>query len=734
MADEGVSKNSGGRRIGVIDIDTQSIHYPQDFLKATSAGPDLGPLGNAIKRTGEGVLAISILASCAPAADIIPTPTKEAGQPHMGAIFETYNFTEFYKTDPSVTDLMAQLEEENGTFDQSWSLNSIQSEKSVNTVQFFGFEEAHVVGFWTMGANKEPLLLKENIQPIKGRYVYDNASGALTYELMVNGTDTAVSQTFLKMSVESNSLISLDSLVMSANSGDADAQAKLTDMLSSNKGNFTIELTNLASGRTDIGTLSPNQMTEVPPTALPSQPSLLDRIMAMGVTPVSALGVEPAVQAATTPMLTFEQQVATAEFVTPTMYTEVVGQYAKAYGLEIGNVQLHTETSIINGKPVAFQVDQNGVPLFILNSHDGESKWEYFNLPTAGNLVHIRWGSTTNEGEAFTDNTYINLLQNEFQIISPIDPTILDINTVLKDPYYGSFVENLAKTHDFRLYNLFWHADHRQAGSSEPNLTDPIWEGAPRIGQQASPEYQAKIRNYMAEKAKLVIHDNPSMTELGFANEAFSADDSGWFGWEDSPYYRAFGDRWLIEAYVSTYNTVLQSGKVPGKDIKLFYSDYNFELPGNKSNHVYDEMQRLRVEVAKQLNLNPSDLPLVIDMQMHINFEPNVPPGEFNGNKLTEEKLLQNLAKFANVGEVFIGEMTIKGGTPEQKQEALLTVIRAAVKSKNVDSIVFWDLLRNGGYWEGGKLLFNVDDNSYSRTKSYFELLKTIKTLAESGD
>ncbi len=371
------------QRIGLINIDGP-IAMPKDILTASSAGIDLGPIGSALKATGQGVLAISILASCAPSTEVIPAiATKETAQPHTGAIFESHDFTDFYRTDPSVKDLMTQLEAKHGAFDESWALTSIQAEKSVNTVQFFGFKDTHVVGFWTTGANQEPVLQKENIQTIKGRYVYDNTSGTLTYELMVSGTDKTVSQTFLKMSVDSKSLTSLDSLVMSANSGDVDAQQQLTDMLGSNKGNFTISLTNLASGRTDIGTLSPNQMTEVPPTASPAQPSLFDRIMAMGVTPVSALGAEPTVQVAPTPMLTFEQQIAAAEFVTSTLRDEVMGSYANSFGLEASTIKLHTETFSVNGKNYAFQLTEEGRPLFQLSE---EGKWIKVNMKDIVNI------------------------------------------------------------------------------------------------------------------------------------------------------------------------------------------------------------------------------------------------------------------------------------------------------------------------------------------------------------
>lgn len=440
MADERTRPGSSQRRIGVIDIDTQPIHYPQDFLKATNAGPDLGPLRSALKATGEGVLAISILASCAPATDVVPTSTKESGQPHTGAIFETQNYTDFYKTDESVKGLMTQLEADNGVFEESWSLASVQSEKSVNTVQFFGFENAHVVAFWATGADEKPVLQKENIKPITGRYVYDSPSGTLTYELMVSGNAQTVSQTFLKMSIASNSLTSLDSLVMSANSGDMDAQKQLTDMLSTNTGNFTIALSNLATGRTDIGTLSPDQMTVIPPTAAPTQPSLLDRIMGMGVTPALAMSGEPILPAAPTPTLTLEQQIEAAKTEMSASlfdYSAVLSRNATTEQQTLFNSPetilgrlVEQSGTGLNGQPYDALVDlETNTILFLKtqNTKTGEWSWEAATMGKLGDLNGVTFDYS--KRGFYPEN--IQLIQSEK--ITVTFTTELDTNTVFSN-------------------------------------------------------------------------------------------------------------------------------------------------------------------------------------------------------------------------------------------------------------------------------------------------------------
>lgn len=695
MVDERGSKSSRNRRIGVIDIDIQPIHYPQDFLKATSAGPDLGPLGNVMSKAGQGVLAISVLASCAPAVEIVPTPTKESGQPHTGAIFETHDFTEFYKTDPSVKDLMAQLEEKNGAFDQSWSLNSIQSEKSVNTVQFFGFEEAHVVGFWTIGTNQEPLLLKENIQPIKGRYVHDNTSGTLTYELMVNGTDTTVSQTFLKMSVDSNSLTSLDSLVMSANSGDADAQAKLTDMLSSNKGNFTIELTNLASGRTDIGTLSPNQMTEVPPTALPSQPSLLDRIMAMGVTPVSALGIEPTVQATPTPVLSLEQQASLAEYITTRLYDEVIGQYTNAYGLETTNVQLHTEIKTgEDGIPHAFQLDSNGVPLFILK----DGKWANITMKDLAKLNGMDIGISLDGRED------IQLTDSEFSVVTP-SPWILTDKALPEGADYYQQIAQSADAHGLDIYgpHLFSHA---------------LFKGEfPHLDYLKTTDAQT-VENWMRERASDIFKLGPGVDFINVDNEAIY-EDAGQIGWEDSPQYRAFGKDLLKKEWHIAYEAALQAGLDPN-NITFMFNNYNNEWPNLKSKFYHDFAIELQNELkAEGINL---EHPVGIGMQFHIIKGPqdSITWWGPDTSKITYDGLLEHFKNIGEAAPISITELTARGAndsmlTQQEQAELFNTVVRAAVDSGKVQNIIFWESFHQ-------PTLFDL--STHERLLTYFEVEK----------
>lgn len=392
-----------------------------------------------------------------------------------------------------------------------------------------------------------------------------------------------------------------------------------------------------------------------------------------------------------------------------------------------------TQIKKINGLEYSFVV-VNGAPLAVLSNQ----KWETTSLKSLGEFNHLRFGSTVHEGSLFVNyaELYQQILNQQFGIIAPIDPTIIDVSEVLKDPYYGKFVNNLAQNHTIRFYNLFNPNDHRNK-DFQPNLSDPLWQGAPVINTPASTEYQEKIRNAMTKKALDILTSNPNVTEIGFANEAFSATDDGYFSWEDCPYYRAFGDRWLIEAYLVAYKAILQLGKVPGRDITLFYSDYNYDIPGNKSTIIHRELSRLKEEVAKELGINTGDVPIIVDMQGHFSFD----PGYLNANtsdprywdqyyagKPTYEAFKQNLTSFTDIGKVWWGELTLLQGNAEQNSQFLKSIVKASIDSGNVESILFWDLLEiDSDHWGKGDLLFTFDGvGNFLPTANYYIVLQTL--------
>ncbi len=262
------------------------------------------------------------------------------------------------------------------------------------------------------------------------------------------------------------------------------------------------------------------------------------------------------------------------------------------------------------------------------------------------------------------------------------------------------------------LYNLFWHQD----------VSDESLEGAPTTPGKPSPEYKAKVVTEMERRIRYFFDKTPNVAELGFANEAYW-EYKGNTGYEDSPYYRVFGTDWVSEAYIMTYKIALEYGRVPGKDLILFYSDYNNEVGGIKTEFVYKNMAALKKRASQELGIeNP---PLVIDLQLHIDF--NNPPkaGELYVGDVSEQKLSETIQKYGELGDVWIGEFTIRGGTREQRTDITTMVLNACINTNNFcESITFWELMSENGYYADGDLLF---DRDFNRTETYDSLVNLLK-------
>ena len=121
----------------------------------------------------------------------------------------------------------------------------------------------------------------------------------------------------------------------------------------------------------------------------------------------------------------------------------------------------------------------------------------------------------------------------------------------------------------------------------------------------------------------------------------------------------------------------------------------------------------------------PAEIPLIVDIQDHVDFSSPPKSGEFYSGDVTYDKLFNNFSQFSSVGPVWIGEMTIRGGDRIQRTQILQTMIQAGLDSKAVDSFLFWELMKPNGYYANGDLLFDVNNN-FAPTLTYYNLLKSL--------
>ena len=440
----------GVRRLGEPGLINLSgvIAMPQTVLEPH--GNDIDINTRVGSRLGVGSLALA-LAACNTTTPADASPTKQPAKTETASIsytFQVDDYTDYYKTttDSGTIDLMKLNEAKYGKFSSSWTLSAMDGGNPVDRVQFFDFQKAHAVGFWTQDSEGKPVM--KDVQSVGGsRYVYDKTKGELSYELMVAGTSTTVSQTFLKMSV--TSITPLDDLVTKANSGDADAKAKLTDMLGTSKGDFTITLTNLATNKSETGTMSSDKMTAVPPpTATPNAPksqSMLARIMSLGVIEASAqelpLEQQPAAQAAASdlaPALTAAGMPVTAE-----------GVLKQGFITE--------DITGTDGKKYQVAMTQDGLPLLVRLS-GGE--WTQFTVDKLVLFSSLQYTGIDLEGETANNAAVDTIVKKNFNTTTLeafswkyMEPTEGNI-----DPSYDSWRQNLIKKWEAAGKTLEGHA------------------------------------------------------------------------------------------------------------------------------------------------------------------------------------------------------------------------------------------------------------------------------------
>jgi len=701
---------------------------PDEPWNPNGSGVDMGPIGKTMGRAGMGALMVTTLSACESPISSSTTPTPEAQRtesPHTGAVFEINDFTDYYKTttDTKIRSMMVELEATHGTFEESWAISSMEGQESQNSVQLFGFQNAHMVGFWTE-VNGKPVM--QNAQNVHGRYTFDNAKNVLTYELMVDGTEASLSQTFLKLSIESNSLTSLDSLVTRANSGDSSAQSQLTELLSKSTGNFTISLTNLATGRTDIGTMSSDMVTEVSPTATPTQPSLLDRIMEMvGVIPVYAL--EP-------PLIEIEgitikdPVVSNPELFDILDTQSPISKFVNAFivkqdGETENAFQTRRQTFInetISGlQPTVFTIDgkqyvilatqdisstqtvnEANIPIIIAEKNDSnEWVWSNTSLKQMCDLNGLKCGSTISGDENYQDPAYNALIQNEFSIVNSggTSPQSVSRDGLRFEHNSSLFAQQNGLS--FRPGHLFDWGDDNPADLNTAT--------------------KAQITEWMNKWVYDIVNGHPFFDSINFANEPVGIyDGSQYWVAESNPWYRAYQEQWPIEAYSMIYNELEARNLKPGEDVHLILNlPYGANEWGYNPQFTIDFMALMKKQI--QAKVGP-DAVMDIGIQFHLRDVPQsqVDWGGPNIADLDEEKLTQFFQDLGEIGPVHITELSTKN-VEDQKtaMEGINLVFSAAIRSGVVKDVVFWEALKTDDFLFDAQLQNNPD---------YYLLLQTL--------
>ena len=187
---------------------------------------------------------------------------------------------------------------------------------------------------------------------------------------------------------------------------------------------------------------------------------------------------------------------------------------------------------------------------------------------------------------------------------------------------------------------------------------------------------------------------------------------------ENNPYYKAYGEKWPIEAYSLIYQKLIDKGLTPGKDVHLMINlPYDPPEWGYTPEFTIQFVTQLKADLKARFG---KDVPLDVGIQFHLRDVPadQVPWGGPHVDQLDSKKLIDFFTRLGEIGDVHITELSVNGiKNPELRILGVDTLVDVAIKSGKVKDIVFWETFKRNEF------LF---DKNFQPNKDYYLLLKTL--------
>ena len=289
---------------------------------------------------------------------------------------------------------------------------------------------------------------------------------------------------------------------------------------------------------------------------------------------------------------------------------------------------------------------------------------------------------------------------------------------------------NLADQYNQILYvhMIFWHQD---------------------VDENLKSASKDEVVKFMENRVRTILKfvnkadGNHKPTYINFFNEALRY----WRGakgldiWENSPYFRAYGDQLITQSYLMVYRIAQENGLVAGKDFRLIYNDYDIFRLGGKANVVFNALSKAKTDIAKELGISESEVQLDVGMQYHLDV--NTPVDNTIGyfKVPTDDEMLECMQKFSEIGRIHVTEFDVMNTQSQSEYTEILNrVTQTAIKSNLCDSINYWYGLRvfetdyDRKTRESGRENFyhpiGLFDRNYNPTDVYDSLLQGLIQLA----
>ncbi|MGB9881950.1 MAG: endo-1,4-beta-xylanase, partial [Methanomassiliicoccales archaeon] len=206
---------------------------------------------------------------------------------------------------------------------------------------------------------------------------------------------------------------------------------------------------------------------------------------------------------------------------------------------------------------------------------------------------------------------------------------------------------------------------------------------------------------------------------------------SGHYGWMESPFYKAYGQKWITEAFVRLYNAASSQGLEYGKDYHIMLiNEYDIEIPSPKASFVMGNVAEIKKEIEARIG-TPIDI--TIGLQFHV----STGAGGYIGPDpvwMMDERnlpvLREHFRKLSQMGRLSITELDFAGEIDLDAQSRILSnLIRAAIQSGVFNDITLFSPLRRNNPFKPN--IFELD--TYQPTANYYAILQALMVYSLYG-
>jgi hypothetical protein len=341
-------------------------------------------------------------------------------------------------------------------------------------------------------------------------------------------------------------------------------------------------------------------------------------------------------------------------------------------------------------------------------------RWYVAGLRDLADAIGIKIGTSVDGSEDWENPKYRSAATDNFNILAPAGSYLVSVLNQW-GPRMATDFAKLAADNDMTicLGALAWHGGYP---SELKNATD----------EQVKQFLQQRIRQILG----FVRKGHKAHVDV-VAEATWCIRETGVCGWEESPYYRVFGDNLISEVYVMAYKIAQEMGLAigPNGDIEFLYCNYGTEMPGNKADFDYQQLLKAKGQIAKALGMDENNVQLSVSMQGHFQAKRDPErPFRFGVDELTLEGLKQTIRLFRNIGPVLINEVEIHGDPVRDnatKERAIQLIMQAAIEG-GASEVIFYETLRfNQPTYDSG-ILNGLIDQNYDVTDFYREVFQLL--------